>query len=291
MSSEFPALGVGIGLRPPHYDEVIASPPAVDWFEIVSENFMVDGGRPLYVLDRVRRERPVVMHGVSLSIGSVDPLASNYLHDLKVLAERIEPAWISDHLCWTGVGGHNGHDLLPLPYTEESLSHVVERVMRVQDFLGRRIALENVSTYLELADSMMPECEFVAEVAERADCALLLDVNNVFVSAYNHGFSAEAYIDAIPIHRVQQFHLAGHTDHGTYLHDTHDHPVRDEVWALYRHAVRRFGAVATLIEWDDRIPGLARLVAEADTARAHARLAGARCDAKPNSDAQRAIIR
>lgn len=261
------ATGFGVGLRPPHYEEVLAERPAVDWFEVISENFMVAGGRPLHVLERVRRDYPVVLHGVSLSIGSADPLDDDYLAALDRLARRIEPAWVSDHLCWTGVGGHNAHDLLPLPYTEEALAHVVERVQRVQDRLGRRILLENVSTYLEIAGAQMTEAEFVAAVAERADCGLLLDVNNVYVSAFNHGFSASGYLQTIPVGRVQQFHLAGHADRGAFLHDTHDHPVGDAVWELYRQAVGRFGPVPTLIEWDDRIPPFARLREEAERAR------------------------
>lgn len=257
----------GIGLRPIHYDEIVATLPNVDWFEIISENFMVPGGRPLRVLDQVRSQYPVAMHGVSLSIGSVDPLNQDYLRRLKALAHRCQPMWISDHLCWTGVGGHNTHDLLPLPYTEEAIEHVAERVSRVQDFLGQRILLENVSTYLELADSQMPEWEFLGAIAERADCEILLDVNNIYVSAYNHGFSAREYLNAVEPARVRQFHLAGHTDRGAFLHDTHDHPVPDGVWALYAEAVQRFGSVAALIEWDDLIPPLPQLLAEAARAR------------------------
>lgn len=273
---EFPSLGFGVGLRPPHYEEILAGRPTVDWFEVISENFLVAGGRPLQVLERVRADYPVVLHGVSLSIGSADPLDDDYLNQLDRLARRIEPAWVSDHLCWTGIGGRNAHDLLPLPYTEEALAHVVERVKRVQDRLGRRILLENVSTYLEMADAHMTEAEFVAAVAEGADCGLLLDVNNVFVSAFNHGFSAMEYLQAIPVDRVKQFHLAGHTDRGAFLHDTHDHPVCDAVWDLYRHAVGYFGPVPTLIEWDDRIPPFARLREEAERARAVAATADAK---------------
>jgi uncharacterized protein (UPF0276 family) len=267
-SSEFPALGCGVGLRPVHYAHVLDTCPAVDWFEVISENFMVPGGRPLHVLERVRADYPLVLHGVSLSIGSSDPLDLAYLGELRALAERIEPAWVSDHLCWTGVGGHNLHDLLPLPYTEEALAHVVERIKRVQDTLGRRIALENVSSYLEFNDSRLTEWEFLAAVAERADCAILLDVNNIFVSAYNHGFDPHTYLAAVPRERVAQYHLAGHSDHGTHLLDTHDHPVRDEVWALFADAVRDIGPRSTLIEWDDQLPAFERLCAEAEHARA-----------------------
>jgi uncharacterized protein (UPF0276 family) len=264
---EFPFLGFGVGLRPVHYDEILSRHPAVDWFEVISENFMVAGGRPLHVLEQVRARYPVVMHGVSLSIGSTDRLDRSYLTRLRDLAHRVEPAWISDHLCWTGVGGHNAHDLLPLPYTDEAVTHVAARVRQVQEALGRRILLENVSTYLEYTHSVMPEWEFLTAVAEESDCGILLDVNNIFVSAFNHGFPASTYLQAVPKARVQQIHLAGHTDRGTFLHDTHDHAVIPAVWELYREAVCRFGPVSTLIEWDDHIPPLADLLAEAERAR------------------------
>jgi uncharacterized protein len=265
--SRRPSLGQGVGLRRDHFDRVTSGPTRVDWFEIISENFMVRGGRPLDVLTKVRRDYPVVMHGVSLSIGSTDPLDLDYLDELKELAARVEPAWVSDHLCWTGVGGHNAHDLLPLPYTEEALRHVVRRVSQVQEHLGRRIAIENVSSYLTYSASAMSEWEFLAAVAEGADCGILFDVNNIHVSAVNHGFDAGAYVDGIPRERVWQFHLAGHSDQGTHLLDTHDHPVADPVWDLYRRAVRRFGAVPTLIEWDGNIPSWDRLEQESLTAR------------------------
>ena len=274
VRAEFAALGYGVGLRPPHYSHVLESRPAVDWFEVISENFLVDGGRPLHVLDRVRDDYPVVLHGVSLSIGSADPIDHSYLRRLRQLSERIEAAWISDHLCWTGVGGHNLHDLLPLPYSEEALDHVAARVRCVQDALGRRIALENVSSYLTFCDSVLTEWDFLAAVAERADCAILLDVNNVFVSARNHEFDPHAYLDAVPVERVIQFHLAGHSDCGTHLLDTHDHPVCDAVWELYAAAVQRFGPLPTLIEWDDRIPAFDRLHAEAQRAATVAAQAG-----------------
>jgi uncharacterized protein (UPF0276 family) len=262
-----PDLGHGVGLRREHFERVLGAPTQVDWFEVVSENFMVKGGRPLHVLDLVRRDYPVVLHGVSLSIGTTDPLDRGYLEQLKGLAERVEPAWISDHLCWTGVGGHNAHDLLPLPYTEEALDHVVARVGAVQEHLGRRIALENVSTYLSFASSALPEWEFLGEVASRADCGILLDVNNVYVSAVNHGFDPEKYLAELPPERVWQVHLAGHLDRGTHLLDTHSRHVCDEVWALYRSATRRIGAVASLVEWDEDIPSWDVLEAECLRAR------------------------
>jgi hypothetical protein len=268
MVTEFPALGHGIGLRPPHYAEVVEGHPPVDWFEVITENFMVAGGNPRHVLRQVRARYPVVLHGVSLSIGSVDPLDEKYLTGLAALADEIEPAWISDHLCWSSFGGHTGHDLWPLPFTEEALGHVVRRVQAVQERLRRRILIENVSSYLEFAHSTLPEWEFLSEVARRADCGLLLDVNNVFVSAHNHGFEAAKFLAGIPVERVKQIHLAGHRDEGTHLLDTHDHAVCDGVWELYRAAVRRFGAVPTIIERDDDIPPLSEVLAESRQAAA-----------------------
>jgi uncharacterized protein (UPF0276 family) len=263
-----PHLGHGIGLRSAHYPAILEDGARADWFEVISENFMLRGGRPLWVLEQVRREAPIVLHGVSLSLGSVDPLNREYLAELRELAARYEPAWVSDHLCWGSLAGHYAHDLLPLPYTEEALAHVAARVSEVQDVLGRRILVENVSSYVSFTHSTMPEWEFLAEVARRADCGILLDVNNVFVSAWNHGYDATRYVDAIPPERVGQLHLAGHSDHGTHLLDTHDHPVRPEVWALYRHTVRHCGGVSTLVEWDDHIPPFAEVAAEAERARA-----------------------
>ncbi|HVB80652.1 MAG TPA: DUF692 domain-containing protein [Candidatus Binataceae bacterium] len=270
--SDFASLGFGVGLRRPHYARILErhpadNAPAVDWFEVISENFMVEGGRPLEVLEGVRAQYPVVMHGVSLSIGSSDPLNRDYLNALRTLARRIEPAWVSDHLCWTGVGGRNLHDLLPLPYTEETVRHVAGRIREVQDMLGRTVAIENVSSYMAFRASRLTEWEFLRAVAEEADCAILLDLNNIFVSAFNHRFDPLRYIDAVPADRVVQFHLAGHSDHGSYLLDTHDHPIRPEVWALYEHALERFGRVATLVEWDDNIPEFKVLAATADEAR------------------------
>jgi uncharacterized protein (UPF0276 family) len=269
--NDAPFLGVGVGLRTAHYARILgAADPAsfgVDFFEALSENYLVPGGRPLRVLGEVRARFPLVLHGVSLNIGSDDPLDAAYLAELAALARRFEAAWVSDHLCWTGVAGRNLHDLLPLPYTESALAHVTDRVRRAQDALGRRIALENVSSYFAYRADAMPEWEFLARLAERADCGILLDVNNVFVSAHNHGFDAERYLAEIPAERVFQIHLAGHSVQGELLIDTHDHPVRDEVWALYASALRRLGPVSTLIEWDDRIPELETLAAEAARAR------------------------
>ncbi len=268
MSIARPDLGHGVGLRPKHFGRFLSEAPPVDWMEATSENFMAPGGRPLAVLERVRREVPVVLHGVSLSIGSTDPLNEGYLTELRALADRIEPALVSDHLCWGSHGGRYAHDLWPLPYTEEALAHVVRRVQRVQEKLGRQIALENVSSYVAFRDSTMTEWEFLSEVAERADCGILLDVNNIFVSARNHRFDPAEYLEGIPRDRVVQFHLAGHCDKGTYLFDSHDGQVAGAVWDLYRQAVRRFGRVPTLIEWDDRIPELDELVAQSRTAAA-----------------------
>jgi uncharacterized protein len=264
---ERPWLGFGLGLRPTHYETILNETPAVDWFEIISENYLVPGGRPLHYLDRIRERYPMVMHGVSLSIGTQDPLNREYLQQLRALAGRVEPAWISDHLCWTGAHGLNAHDLLPLPYTEEALKHVVTRVGQVQDFLGRRILLENVSSYVSYPESEMSEWEFLRELAGRADCLILLDINNIYVSSVNHEFDPHAYLNAIPPERVWQFHLAGHRNHGNYIIDTHDEPVIDPVWELYAAAVRRFGRVSTMIERDDNIPPLAELLAELDRAR------------------------
>jgi len=265
--SDFPFLGFGVGLRRCHYGQVIEGRPRMDWFEVISENFMVEGGRPIEVLERVREHYPVVMHGVSLSIGSTDPLNRKYLKELAELAERCEPAWISDHLCWTSIGGHNLHDLIPLPYSEEAVTHTAGRIRQVQEYLGRHILIENVSSHMAFRHSTLTEWEFLSAVAEEADCGILLDINNIFVSAFNHRFEAETYIDAVPAERVVQFHLAGHQDHGKYLLDTHDNPVREEVWRLYERAVRRFGAVSALIEWDDNIPDFSELQAAAVEAR------------------------
>jgi len=259
--------GFGLGLRPAHYQAILDGAAGVDWFEIISENYMIAGGRPLANLMAIRERYPMIMHGVSMSIGSADPLDLEYLAGLKALAARVEPAIISDHLCWTGMAGLNTHDLLPLPLTEEALDHVCARINQVQDVLGRQIAMENASTYVTFGASTIPEWEFMTALAERTGCRLLLDVNNVYVSAFNHGFGATGYIDAIAPETVAYLHLAGHENNETYLIDTHDHPVVDGVWDLYAHAVRRFGPVATMIERDDKIPPFAELTAELARAR------------------------
>lgn len=260
-------LGFGLGLRTEHYNAILETKPKVDWFEALSENYMIPGGKPLDFLDKIRADYPMVMHGVSLSIGSTAEVEKDYLRDLKKLADRIQPAWISDHLCWTGVHGQNMHDLLPLPYTEETAKHVAERVKIVQDYLGRQILLENVSSYASYIDSSMTEWEFISQIAEQADCLLLLDVNNIYVSSYNHQFDAKAFIDGVPAKRIQQIHLAGHQNNGDYIIDTHDAPVIDPVWDLYEYAISRFGAVSTMIERDDKIPELEVLVDELEIAR------------------------
>jgi uncharacterized protein (UPF0276 family) len=271
-------LGFGLGLRPIYYEDIIESNPRVDWFEVISENYMVPGGRPLAMLERIRADYPIVMHGVSMSIASTDPIDFEYLTALKGLADRFQPEWISDHLCWTGVHGVNLHDLLPIPYTSEAMDHVVERIRRVQDFLGRRIAIENVSSYVTFAESKMEEWTFVREMAERADCWLLLDVNNVFVSGFNHDFDHGEFINAIPPERVVQFHLAGHSEGETHKIDTHDQPICDEVWSLYEQTYRRFGCVSTVIERDDNFPPFDELMMELDRARSIAAIASQSID-------------
>lgn len=262
------ALGHGVGLRPRHYLEFLETKPDVAWVEAISENFMATGGRPLKVLEKVRADREVVLHGVSLSIGAAAPLDGQYLSGLKALVDRIQPAMVSDHLCWGTYGGRYAHDLLPMPFTEEAVEHVARRVSEVQERLGRQVMLENVSSYLTFKTSTMTEWEFLAQVATRADCGILLDINNVYVSARNHGFDAHAYLNGIPVERVGQFHLAGHLDRGDLLIDTHEGHVADPVWALYRKAVRRFGQVPSLVEWDTDVPDLPTLLAESRKAAA-----------------------
>ncbi|VEG90861.1 MNIO family bufferin maturase [Legionella spiritensis] len=264
---KLPYLGFGLGLRTEHYDAVLNDKPSVQWFEIITENYLVAGGKPLYYLHKIREHYPMVMHGVSLSIGSFDPMDLEYLKQLKALAARIEPAWISDHLCWTGVDGLNMHDLLPLPYTQEAINHVVSRIVQVQEYLGRRILIENVSSYLSFRQSDRTEWQFIAEIAKRADCYILLDVNNIYVSSVNHDFNPMDYINAMPANRVAQIHLAGHSNHGHYIIDTHDAPVISDVWDLYAKAIQRFGPVSTMIERDDNIPPLSELLTELEYAK------------------------
>lgn len=268
LDLDHPALGFGLGLRPQHYPYIFEHQPEVGWFEIISENFMETDGKPKRNLARIKDMYPVVMHGVSMSIGSVDPLNSDYLKKLKALIDWVNPAWISDHLCWTGVAHKNTHDLLPLPYTEESLKHIVQRIQQVQDRLGRRIALENPSTYLEFKHATIAEAEFIAAMAQQADCHLLLDVNNVYVTCYNHRLDPKTYLDALPLERVIQMHLSGHSNKGNHIVDTHDDHVIDEVWHLYQYVVNRAGRVPnTMIEWDDNIPEFPVLYAELEKAK------------------------
>ncbi|MBK8970849.1 MAG: DUF692 domain-containing protein [Hahellaceae bacterium] len=264
MSIETPSFaGYGLGLRPAYYAEILAHEPDVDWFEIISENYMVAGGKPLYFLDQIRERYPMVMHGVSLSIGGTAPLNQDYLQRLKALRDRVQPLWLSDHLCWTGTHAHNSHDLLPLPYTQETIRHVVGRIRQVQDFLGHRIAIENVSSYVQFETSEMPEWAFLREIAEAADCWLLLDINNVYVSAFNHAFDADTYLANVPMERVIQIHLAGHTHYGDYIIDTHDAPIASPVWELYRRTLARTrGPISTLIERDDHYPPFEEWVGE-----------------------------
>lgn len=271
---KIPDLGVGIGARAKHYAGLFGDAPAssnpqktLDWVEVISENFMVDGGRPLRNLDRLIENYRVIPHGVSMSIGATSDLDTSYLTRLKAVVARIEPPWFSDHLCWTGAGGVEIHDLLPLPHTKETIAHVSERIRRVQDFVGVPFAIENVSSYLAYKDSEMPEWEMLAEIAEKADCGILFDCNNIYVSGFNHGFDPNDYVDAMPKGRVVQMHLAGHTNKGAYLLDTHSDHVCDPVWDLYRRALARFGGVSTLIEWDEDIPELDVVVAEAVKAK------------------------
>jgi uncharacterized protein (UPF0276 family) len=262
-----PHLGFGVGLRSVHFGHILKCWPAVDWFEVISENFLDSQGRPRYVLQQIAERYPVVMHGVSLSIGSTDPLDFDYLAKLKRLAGEVRARWISDHLCWTGIAGRTSHDLLPLPLTEGALAHVAARVRTVQDFLERPLVLENPSSYITFAASTIPEWEFLARLTDATGCRLLLDVNNVYVSSRNHDFDPNEYLRSIPTDRVQQFHLAGHTDHGTHCIDTHDGRVVDPVWELYRGAVGLTGGAATLLEWDARIPSFEEVHAEALKAR------------------------
>jgi uncharacterized protein (UPF0276 family) len=264
----FPDLGLGVGLRTVHFNHILERSPDVDWFEIVSENFMDTGGRPLYILDQIAERYPIVMHGVSMSIGSTDPVDFDYLRKLKALAKRVNAVWLGDHVCWTGVAGVNGHDLYPIPYNQETLDFLVHRIRVVQDFMERPLILENPSTYLTFASSTIKEEDFLGQMADESGCGLLLDVNNVYVTCRNHDLDPWAYLDAIPYERVVQIHLAGHNDKGTHCIDTHDGRVIDEVWSLYRDVQRRAGNRATLLEWDADIPAFEEVHAEVLKARA-----------------------
>ncbi len=291
MSNAFSNLGLGVGLRPQHFSYLLEHRPAVDWFEIISENFIDSGGRPRYVLEQLAETYPIVMHGVSLSIGSTDPLDFEYLRKLKSLATAVDARWISDHLCWTGVAGRNTHDLLPLPFDEATLKHVTERVRIVQDFLERPLTLENPSSYVAFRQSTLTEWEFLSRLAEATDCRLLLDVNNVYVSSVNHDFDPREFIRNVPHERVVQFHLAGHTRMSDHLVDTHDGPVIDPVWALYREAVQLTGGAATLLEWDANIPEFPVVHAEvlkARSAELGARSTDGTSESSPGSSALRA---
>jgi uncharacterized protein (UPF0276 family) len=249
-----PNLGLGVGLRTQHFGHILNKKPKVDWFEIVTENFLDTEGRPMWVLDQIAERHPIVVHGVSMSIGSPDPVDRVFMAKIKALAKRVRAVWVSDHVCWTGVAGRNLHDLLPMPYSEEALKHVVKKIRQVQDILERPLVLENPSSYVEFTSSTMPEWEFIARMAEEADCGLLLDVNNVYVSSVNHGFDPETYLRAIPPKRIAYFHIAGHTNFGTHILDTHIGPVIDPVWNLFRLAHERTGGRSTLLEWDEEIP-------------------------------------
>ncbi len=266
--TEKPFLGFGLGLRTEHYDDILEQKPSqIDWLEIISENYMVDGGKPLYYLDAIRQHYPMVMHGVSMSLGSTDPLNLEYLKKLKALIERVEPRWFSDHLCWTGVDHKNMHDLLPLPYTEEAVNHLADRISRVQDFIGRQMLIENLSSYITYCDDVMTEWEFLSAIAEKADCYLLLDVNNIYVSSFNHHFDPIEYLEGIPRDRVWQHHLAGHSNEDNLIIDTHDADIIDPVWTLYAETAKRLGPVSTMIERDGNIPPLATVLDELDQAR------------------------
>ncbi len=258
------SIGHGIGLRNKHFVHLLEhGPHDVDWFEVISENFFTQSGRPWAVLEKVRAEVPIVTHGVCLGIGNTDPINEEHLKQLKRLVDTIEPAWVSEHFCWGGFGGHYAHDLLPLPYTQETIEHVVSRIHYVQDYLGRAMLFENASSYVAFEESEMPEWEFVVEVAKRSGCGLLVDVNNIYVSAHNHDFEVDDYLNAIPPELVGQFHVAGHTDHGTHLLDTHVGPTPDGVWEVYKKALKRFGPISTLVEWDEDIPAYEVVVEEA----------------------------
>jgi uncharacterized protein (UPF0276 family) len=285
----FTDYGIGLGLRVPHYGHILEQKPTCDWFEIISENFMVDGGRPLHVLDQILEQYRVVQHGVSLYFGSTDKIDRTHLRKLKALVRRTKTPWLSDHLCWGSLDGTYTHDLLPMPYTFSTARHTAEKIRHVRDFLEVPICVENVSSYAEFHQSEMTEWEFLTEVVERADCGILLDVNNIYVSSKNHGFDPYAYLGGVPAERVGQIHVAGHTKFEKYILDTHDHPVLDPVWKLYAHAIRRCGVTATLLEWDDKIPSFPEVHAEA--MKANAFIAGARAHRSPRQPAPTADAR
>jgi len=273
-----PLSGFGLGLRPEHYQDFIRVKQRVEWLEILTDNYLVPGGKPLHFLEKIRRDYPVAMHGVAMNLGSTDPLDHHYLRAVRRLAEQFDAAVVSDHLCWTGVQGQYLHDLLPLPYTDEAVRHIAPRIRQAQDILGRRLAIENLSAYLE-ADTPMTEWEFLAAIADEADCDLLVDINNIYVSSRNQGFEPMDYLHGLPAGRIRQFHLAGHTDHGAICIDTHDQPVCDAVWELYTRACALFGPVPTMIERDDHIPPLVDLLAELEHARAIGREVAHACAA------------
>ena len=265
----FSDYGIGIGLRIPHYQHIFERKPVVDWFEIISENFMVDGGRPLHVLDQILERYRVVQHGVSMYFGSAEPLNREHLRRLKTLVARTKTPWLTDHLCWGSVDGRYTHDLLPMPYTFEAAEVTARKIREARDYLEVPIAVENVSSYAEFHVSEMTEWEFLNEVVERADCGVLLDVNTIYVSSQNHSFDPREYVNAVDPARVAQIHIAGHSKYEKYILDTHDHPVIDPVWSLYEIAVRRAGRTATLLEWDDHIPSFDEVHAEARKAEQH----------------------
>lgn len=264
---KIPSLGFGLGLRKEHYNSILESSPEVDWFEVLTENYLVPGGKPLYFLDQICERYPVVMHGVSMSLGSHDPLNMKYMKQVKELVERTNARWVSDHMCFTGVDGVNAHDLLPLPFTEEAVKHMAKKISQAQDFLGRQILVENASTYITYKQSDMTEWDFTMAVAEESDSLILLDINNIYVSAVNHGFDPLEYLDGISVDRVQQHHLAGHSQYEGYIIDTHDNDIVQGVWDLYAEAVKRYGDVSTMIERDDNIPELPELLSELQAAR------------------------
>ena len=258
-----PIQSIGIGLRSQHYQDILKNRPTVPWFEALTDNYLGDGGQPLAYLEQIRAEYPITLHGVGMSLGSFEPLNFDYLKKVKNLNDRMQPAWLSDHLCWSASGGHYSHDLLPLPYTEEAIKHMSTRIAQAQDFLGQQLVIENVSSYVSFAASEVTEWEFLIAVVDQADCMLLLDINNIYVSARNHNFNPETYLSAIPAKRVREIHLAGYEDQGTHLLDTHGEPVHQHVWTLYEKALGQLGPIPTLIEWDTNIPTFQQLLEEA----------------------------